>query len=78
MRRTLQLNWINPNKNRFYRAIFERDVLTLRLIYGSTVSARGGTRVKTFNTIREGFRALRELKKIRKRRGYELKHEAST
>lgn len=78
MRRTLQLNWINPNKNRFYRAVFERDALTLRLIYGSTVSARGGTRVKKFNTIREGFRALRELQKIRKRRGYELKHGDST
>lgn len=69
--RRLQLYWLNTNKNRFYRAVFERDILTLRLIYGSTVSARGGTRVKTFNTVREGINALRELKKRRKCRGYE-------
>lgn len=74
MRRTLQLYWINNTKNRFYRAIFERDLfgdLTLITINGSTNSARGGTRVKIFNTAREGIKALRELKKLRKRRGYE-------
>lgn len=67
------MEWINPNKRRYYRATVQHDLLGFVVVvrdYGSLDTARGGRKVDIAASQQDADRLLNVISKARIRRGY--------
>lgn len=66
--------WLNRAKDRFYKITVQNNVTTIRLDYhwGSCTSNRGGKKSIFVCSEDEAKKAIEQMMKRRKSRGYEL------
>jgi predicted DNA-binding WGR domain protein len=67
--------WENPNNNRYYIAVLQRDLLqdwVLSLCNGRKGTKRGRLRYRVCHTEAEGLKFIEKLKNVRNKHGYQL------
>ncbi len=67
------MEWINPEKRRYYRATVKHDLLGFTVVvrdYGSLDTARGGRQVDIADSTQDADRLMVQIGKVRLRRGY--------
>ena len=67
------MEWINPEKRRYYRATVQHDLLGFTVVvrdYGSLDTARGGRQVDIADSAQDADRLMQQIAKVRRRHGY--------
>ena len=67
------MEWINPEKRRYYRATLQHDLLGFTVVvrdYGSLDTARGGRQVDIADSAQDADRLMQRIGRVRLRRGY--------